>query len=82
MGEEGDGVNGEGHEAQANGNVSGNRNKKNNMDDAKERIEAFDWEELEGRFWDKMEECRKVEEGIMEEFKELMEVSTRRPCIP
>ena len=44
------------------------------MDDAKEKIEAFDWEGLEGRFWDRMEECRKVEEGVREEFGELVEV--------
>lgn len=47
---------------------------KDNMEDAKERLEDFDWEGLEGRFWERMEECRKVEEGVMGEFKNLVDV--------
>lgn len=46
----------------------------NDMENAKEKIEEFDWDGLEERFWAKMEECQKVEEGIMEEFGELIEV--------
>ena len=56
------------------GSGNGNRNGKNGMDDAKEKIEAFDWEGLEGRFWDRMEECRRVEEGVREEFGDLVQV--------
>ncbi|CAD6573389.1 MAG: hypothetical protein ASARMPREDX12_006005 [Alectoria sarmentosa] len=46
----------------------------NNMENAKEKIEEFDWDGLEERFWGKMEECRRVEERIMGEFGELIEV--------
>ena len=56
------------------GGGNGSGSGKNEMDDAKEKIEAFDWEGLEGRFWDRMDECRKVEEGVREEFGELVEV--------
>lgn len=51
--------------------VGGDRN---GMDNAKEKIEEFDWEGLEGRFWGRMEEFRKVEEGAMREFGELVQV--------
>lgn len=47
---------------------------RNNMENAKEKIEEFDWDALEERFWGKMEECRMVEERIMGEFGELIEV--------
>lgn len=47
---------------------------RNDMDGAKERIEEFDWEGLEGRFWGRMEECRRLEEGLRGEFGELVEV--------
>ena len=56
------------------GGGNGRGSGQNEKDDAKEKIEAFDWEGLEGRFWDRMEECRKVEEGVREEFGELVEV--------
>ena len=46
----------------------------NSIDNAKEKIEEFDWDGLEERFWARMEECKRVEEGIMEEFGELLEV--------
>lgn len=52
----------------------GGKNKKNDMEDAKGEIEGFDWEGLEGRFWERMEECRRVEEGVVGEFRELVEV--------
>ncbi len=51
--------------------VGGDRN---GMDNAKEKIGEFDWEGLEGRFWGRMEECRRVEEGVMREFGELVKV--------
>ena len=44
------------------------------MDGAREQIGAFDWEGLEGRFWDRMEECGRVEEGVGREFEELVQV--------
>ena len=44
------------------------------MDDAKEQIEGFDWEGLEGRFWERMEGLRRVEEGLVGEWGELGEV--------
>ena len=44
------------------------------MDGPGEKIGAFDWEGLEGRFWDRMEECRGVEEGVGREFEELVQV--------
>lgn len=47
---------------------------RNSMENAKEKIEEFDWDGLEERFWGKMEECRRVEERIMGEFGELIEV--------
>lgn len=72
LGKESQGGNEEGVGGDGGGNGSGSG--KNEMDDAKEKIEAFDWEGLEGRFWDRMEECRKVEEGVREEFEELVEV--------
>lgn len=48
--------------------------KQNNMDSAKEMLEVFDWEGLEERFWERMEECRRVEEGVKREFEELVQV--------
>lgn len=47
---------------------------RSDMDNAKEKIEEFDWEGLEEQFYAKMEECRRVEEGLMGEFGELVEV--------
>lgn len=66
-GQVGDGLSGEGRGLDDGG-------EKNNMDNAKDKIEDFDWEGLEERFWERMEGCRKVEEGIMGEFGELIEV--------
>lgn len=43
-------------------------------DGAREKIGGFDWEGLEGRFWDRMEECGRVEEGVGREFEELVQV--------
>lgn len=65
-GQLGDTLNGEGQGLDPSGN--------NNMDNPQEPIEEFDWDGLEERFWAKMEECKKVEEGLMEEFGELIEV--------
>ncbi|KAM0799132.1 hypothetical protein BDR22DRAFT_340466 [Usnea florida] len=62
----GDGVSGEGQELDGVGKI--------NMENAKEKLEDFDWEGLEERFWVKMEECRRVEEGIRGEFEELIQV--------
>ena len=62
----GDGVSGEGQELDGVGKI--------NMENAKEKLEDFDWDGLEERFWVKMEECRKVEEGIRGEFEELIQV--------
>lgn len=62
----GDALNGEGQGLDESG--------KNNMDDAKEKLEEFDWKSLEERFWCRMEECRKTEDGIMGEFGELVQV--------
>ena len=45
-----------------------------NMENAKEKLEDFDWDGLEERFWVKMEECKRVEEGIRGEFEELIQV--------
>ena len=61
-----------GEDQVADGGLDGGR--KNDMDDAKEKIGEFDWEGLEGRFWARMEEFGRVEEGIMDDFAELMEV--------
>lgn len=69
-GRDGDGLSGEGQEEDAGG-------KKNNMEDAKERVEEFDWEGLEGRFWDRMDECRRVEEGLREDFEEVIKVCSK-----
>ncbi len=44
------------------------------VENAKEQIEPFDWEDLEERFWERMEECRRVEEGVMGEWGECVEV--------
>ncbi|KAL2041560.1 hypothetical protein N7G274_005942 [Stereocaulon virgatum] len=41
---------------------------------AKDALEAYDWEHLEDRFHAEMEVCGKREEGIQEEFNELLEV--------
>lgn len=65
-GQLGDTLNGEGQGLDPSGN--------NNTDNPQEPIEEFDWDGLEERFWAKMEECKKVEEGLMEEFGELIEV--------
>lgn len=46
----------------------------NDMINAKERLEGFDWEGLEERFGERMEECRRVEEGVKGEFEELVQV--------
>ena len=64
----GDGLSGQGQEENAGGK------KNNTMEDAKERVEEFDWEGLEGRFWDRMDECRRVEEGLKEDFEEVLKV--------
>ena len=69
-----DGLDGEGREEEGREDDGGGGGGMNSMEDAKEEIEAFDWEGLEGRFWDRMEECRKVEEGIREEFAGLIQV--------
>lgn len=45
------------------------------LGDSKDALEAYDWDELEERFHAKMEVCAKREEGIQEEFNELLEVS-------
>lgn len=50
---------------------------RNNMDSAKEKLDGFDWVGLEERFWGRMEECRRVEEGVTAEFGELVEVGIR-----
>ena len=68
-----------GHEDQVGGEVSVEGQEldgsgKINMENAKEKLEDFDWEGLEERFWVKMEECRRVEEGIRGEFEELIQV--------
>ncbi|KAL2058605.1 hypothetical protein ABVK25_001333 [Lepraria finkii] len=44
------------------------------LGDSKDALEAYDWDELEERFHAKMEVCAKREEGIQEEFNELLEV--------
>lgn len=44
------------------------------LGDAKDAIEPFEWNDLEERFWREMEECRKVEKEIEEDFAELLEV--------
>ena len=62
----GDGVSAEGQELEGSGKI--------NMENAKEKLEDFDWEGLEERFWVKMEECKRVEEGIRGEFEELIQV--------
>lgn len=67
----GDGLNGQGQEEDAGGK------KNNTMEDAKERVEEFDWEGLEGRFWDRMDECRRVEEGLKEDFEEVIKVCSK-----
>ena len=46
------------------------------LGDSKDALEAYDWEELEERFHAEMEVCAKREEGIQDEFNELLEVST------
>ena len=43
-------------------------------DDLRDELEPFDWEELEARFYAKMEECTREEERIGEEFREWVEV--------
>ena len=45
------------------------------VDDPNQPLEAFDWDDLEARFCAKMEECKKVEEEIGEEFRRWVEVS-------
>lgn len=40
----------------------------------KEKLEDFDWDDLEARFCAQMEECRREEEVIGEEFREWVEV--------
>lgn len=72
------------HEGRLGDNLSGEgqgleEGGKNDMGSAKEQIEEFDWDGLEERFWVRMDECRRVEEGIMREFEELLEVSTSSP---
>ncbi|KAA6415890.1 MAG: hypothetical protein FRX48_00609 [Lasallia pustulata] len=42
--------------------------------DLKDRIDDFDWDELEMRFQGKMAECKHVEEEIYKEFNNLLEV--------
>ena len=74
-----EGMDNAGHEDQGGGGVSGegqelDGDRKINMKNAKEKLEDFDWEGLEERFWVKMEECKKVEEGIRAEFEELIQV--------
>ena len=74
-----EGMGNAGHEDQLGGGVSGEGQEveggaKINMESAKEKLEDFDWEGLEERFWVKMEECRRVEEGIRGEFEELIQV--------
>lgn len=68
-GQAGNGLSGEGD---ADGSAGGKE--MDNMEDAKEPVEEFDWEGLEGRFWDRMDECRRVEEGLREEFEEVIKV--------
>ncbi len=46
----------------------------NKGENAKEQIEPLDWDDLERRFWERMEECRRVEEGVMGEWGECVEV--------
>ena len=59
-------MSGEGQELDGGGKI--------NTENAKEKLEDFDWEGLEERFWVRMEECRRVEEGIRGEFEELIQV--------
>ena len=59
-------MNGEGQELEGGAKI--------NMENAKEKLEDYDWEGLEERFWVKMEECKRVEEGIRGEFEELIQV--------
>lgn len=73
----GDRLSGQGQEEEEDGGVDGEgkkKEKKESMEDAKERVEEFDWEGLEGRFWDRMDECRRVEEGLREDFEEVIKV--------
>jgi len=42
--------------------------------DFSEPLEDHDWDDLEARFWGKMEECDRAEQGIEEDFKELLNV--------
>ena len=44
------------------------------LGDSKDALEAYDWEEFEERFHAEMEVCAKREEGIQDEFNELLEV--------
>jgi histone deacetylase complex regulatory component SIN3 len=46
-----------------------------NPSDAKDALETYDWEQLEERFHAEMEVCEKREDGIQEEFHELLDVS-------
>lgn len=62
----GDGVSVEGQELEGGGKID--------MENAKEKLKEFDWDGLEERFWVKMEECERVEEGIRGEFEELIQV--------